>query len=292
MKLESIQQEVTQLYYNHLKGYQGGLNLSRPHVPLISEAYLKNRIIILGQETNSWYRQGNDDLYNYYLKNYTQNDPYYGTEPYRKFIRDSVEKYPGKFWEFARTLYNQGLIRGPIQKDGFLGHCWINLFSVEAIPTGNVNHLDIRKGRPTNNGKLLENVVNLQTDLLFNLVKILKPKIVIALTGPKLDHVLLIRSLNLNYSNDEFKKVAIDSNNIFSEKQLGEIRIENKTHPLFGARIIRTYHPSYFMGRINSVKKFQKGILNNSINGTVSFYYQSLISNWLKENIKDDESLC
>ena len=68
MKLQDIQKQVTDAFYQQFKNYEGGLNLSRPHIPLISEGYLKNRVMVMGQETNTWYRKGEDDLKDYYLK--------------------------------------------------------------------------------------------------------------------------------------------------------------------------------------------------------------------------------
>ena len=280
MSLELIQKEVTELYYNHFKDYQGGMNLSRPHIPLISEAFLQNRIIILGQETNTWYRQGEDDLLNFYLKNHNSHDPYYGTEPYLEFIRDSVERYPGKFWEFAKKLYDKGLIEGPIQKNGHLGHCWLNLFSVEAVSEkGNT------KGRPTNDPLLSKKIIDLQQNLLLNLLKLLKPKLLIALTGRKLNPQLFNQSLGLPW--EEIEWITIDETGIFNDQHVSEVKIINSEHPLFGVKIIQAYHPSFFMGRINGTKKIRNKMDGQAINDSISQYYQNILFKWLKENIKN-----
>lgn len=289
MKLESIQKEVTQLYYNHLKDYQGGLNLSRPHIPLISEAYLKNRIIILGQETNTWYRQGEDDLLNFYKNNHNPNDPFYGSEPYREFIRDSVERYPGKFWEFSKKLYDYGLIKGPIQKNGYLGHCWINLFAVEAIPCKNARGKEKTNGQPTRNIELRNQVINIQGNLFFKLMDLLKPKIIIALTGKGLDVALFRSSLGLSFSSDDnnMKWINPDHNLIFDDGQICEVKITKKDHPLLNTKIIRTYHPNYFLGRFNSNKSLKEKLLTKGIYESVGIYYQNVLFKWLKENMKN-----
>lgn len=145
-QLNEIQKRINQIFFETFRNYKGGLNLSRPLIPLISENYLKNRVIIIGQETNTWYKEGEDDLNNIYLKDYNSSDIFYGTSVYKKFIKEAAPRYGGKFWEFTKALYSKIFFNGQLQEDGYLGHCWINLFSVESVgEKGN------QKGRPTNN---------------------------------------------------------------------------------------------------------------------------------------------
>lgn len=285
-ELERIQAKVTQLYYSHLKKYRNieeNLHLSLPHIPLISEAYLENRIIIMGQETNTWYREGDNDLLNVYLKKYDEKnpDPLYGTEPYRKFISESVEAYPGKFWEFAKNLYSKNLIEGPIQKNGYLGHCWINLFSVEALEGKKDSD-----GRPTKNTDLRDKVLALQDGLLYELLSILKPKILIALIGGNLSSAFMVDSMGLNWKNDQLKWSTIDPNQIMGDHELVEYQVNLTNHPLDGVKILRTYHPSYFMGRINGNKKLKKKMEDEAIDYSISEYYQKLIFEWISKNIE------
>jgi hypothetical protein len=281
MQLENIQRQVSELFYHQFEKYTGGLNLSRPHIPLISEAYLKNRIVIIGQETNTWYRQGDDDLYNFYLQNYDASNPYYGTEPYREFIRDSAGAYPGKFWEFAKKLYDKGLIEGPLQKDGFLGHCWINLFAVEAVP-----EKGSKVGCPTSNSKLAAEIAALQNHLLLDLFQILKPKMIIALTGQSLDPMLFNKSLGLSWEGD-MRWSPVDSAGVLECHELAEVAILVKEHPLFGVKLVRAYHPSYFMGKINSSKKLSARLATVADHVNPSQYYQNTLSKWIDEKIQN-----
>ncbi|MGM0947152.1 MAG: hypothetical protein ACQEW9_18400 [Bacteroidota bacterium] len=278
MKLEEIQKSVSHLFYEYLKEYKGGLNLSLPHIPLISEAYLKNRIIVLGQETNTWYGEGNDDLSEMYLKNYDSENIYYGTEPYKTFIKDSSQKYGGKFWQFNRSLYSEGLIEDPIQKDGYLSHCWLNLFFVEAVgEKGNT------EGRPTSNIKLKSEILSLQQDLLLRLFEVLKPKILIALTGKPLDVALFKESLKLEWHENHTDWSSVDNFGIFTPYELSEVQVKKAGHPLQNTKILRAYHPSYFLGRINSNKKLKKLAEEKELKGSLSQHYQNVVFDWLRD---------
>lgn len=278
-QLNETQQKVTQLFFQTFNGYRGGLNLSKPLIPLISENYLKDRVLILGQETNTWYKEGDDDLLNVYLKNYDPSDIYYGTSVYRTFIKSAAPRYGGKFWEFARNLYTKKYFNGQFQEDGYLGHCWINLFSVESVgEKGN------SKGRPTTNPKLRIEVINLQKELLFKLMEILRPKLIIAFTGRTLDSPLFIQGLGFDWSKSQLEFIPVDTAGIFDLGHLAEVKILLPEHPLFNTKFIRCYHPTYFMGRINTNKKLRKLAEEHKIEGSISKHYSNAVENWIKKN--------
>lgn len=278
MKLEDIQKSVTQLFLNYFNKYEGGLNLSLPHVPLISEAYLKNRIIVLGQETNTWYGVGDDDLIKIYLENQDSDNIYYGSEPYKQFIKDSSQKYGGKFWQFNRSLYSEGIIDGPIQKDGYLSHCWLNLFFVEAV-----NKKGNSDGRPTKNLELRSKILSLQEDLLLKLFELLEPKILIALTGQNLDVALFKDSLKLEWHENHTEWSSVDDTGVFTPHELSQVLVKKAGHPLQNTMILRTYHPTYFLGRINSNKKLKNLAEERGINVSLSQHYQNIVFNWLRK---------
>ena len=54
-EVKKIQKLVHELFRNTLTTKENDFNLSYPLIPRISEAYLNNRIVIVGQETNTWY---------------------------------------------------------------------------------------------------------------------------------------------------------------------------------------------------------------------------------------------
>lgn len=278
-QLKEIQKSISQLFFQTFNNYKGGLNLSKPLVPLISENYLKNRVIVLGQETNTWYKEGDDDLLNIYLKNYDPSDIYYGTSVYKKFIDEAAPSYGGRFWKFAKNMYSKNILNGQFQEDGYLGHCWINLFSVESvIEKGNSN------GRPTNNSKLKSEILNLQKELLFRLMEILKPKLLIALTGWKLDSPLFMHGLGFDWSKNHLEFKSVDPVEVFGVGHLAEVKVVLPDHPLSNSKIIRSYHPSYFMGRINTNKNRRLFADGYKIEGSLSSHYQKVMENWIKNN--------
>src|SRR5690606_1734593 len=107
----TLQQKINQAFQTKFKNYEGGLNLSVPYIPRISKNYLKTRTIVLGQETNTWYPNGEaDGLKSIFLQNLNNIDLICLENRYDEFIKSSVKKYPGKFWEFQRLLYKENIL--------------------------------------------------------------------------------------------------------------------------------------------------------------------------------------
>lgn len=288
-ELEKIQSKVNDVYYKHLAKYEGGLNLSFPHVPLISEAYLKNRIIIIGQETSTWYRKGDDDLKNVYFKNYQSSSDFDPTLYYKEFV-DGLAGANRGFWKFSKKLYVERVISGPIQENGYLNHCWINLFSVEAIPKKGSKGKEKTDGQPTQNEKLRKEVLKLQGSLLYDLMVILKPKILIALTGHKLNGVLFADSLGLSFEDGKNHMIwkDVDPNGILVDRNISEVEIIKENHPLRETKIIQAYHPNYFMGRINTIKKLKKRLEENQMDMSTSDYYQKVLFDWIRNQLQSN----
>jgi hypothetical protein len=280
MKLQDIQKQVIDAFYQQFKNYEGGLNLSRPHIPLISEGYLKNRVIVMGQETNTWYRKGEDDLKDYYLGHYDPSNTNYGSEPYKEFVKNSAEKYSGAFWRFSRKLYLNNVLEGNLQNDGFLSHCWINLFTTEAV--NEKNEID---GRPTKNLILRNEVLSLEKGLHLKLFEILKPEMLILLTGLFLTTDLINSTFQLDFNELEYP--TIDNNEVFGSHELCELKINSPSHPLFSSKIVRAYHPTFFLGgRINKVKKLQLRAEKVGLQIGINQHYNDTLQGWIKLNLK------
>lgn len=277
-ELVRIQEEINALYFDKFRKYEGGLNLSVPLVPRISSSYLKNRIVVVGQETNTWYREGIDDLHEIFLKRGNVQETAVNSR-YDHFIRNTAQKYGGKFWAFQRMLYEEGIVDGEMVKDGVLSHCWINLFSVEACR----NKKD-ENGRPTKNSRLAAEIIKIQEKLLHEMLFILQPKLIVFLTGPSLDFYL--KTTGINDLNCKWMK--LDVSNVLSVDQLAEVEITDTFHPLFNTKIIRCYHPSYFMARINSHKNLAKKLENCGVTN-VAYYTRKVIETL--RNYKSKECL-
>ena len=54
-ELKMIQDEINRCVYETFNGVSGYDGFSIPCIPRISSQYLKNRFVILAQETNTWY---------------------------------------------------------------------------------------------------------------------------------------------------------------------------------------------------------------------------------------------
>jgi len=271
---ETLQKELIDLFISKFKKYKGGLNLSTPLIPKITNRYLENRVLIVGQETNTWYNKTKDDLKEDFLLNLHQIEKICIEERYQDFILNYSVKYGGKFWNFTKLLYQQDVIKGEMISNGELGHCWMNFFSVEACQSKKDE-----MGRPTKNRKLANEIVSIQEELLLEALRILKPKVVILLTGNSLDWLLVNKVFKVD--NYEFK--TVDENDILESSQLAELRILDKDNFLSNIRILRGYHPTYFMGRINTFKRLQSKIHDKGIKSRNSDYYTEVFLKTLKK---------
>jgi len=108
MSAKILQAKIIQLFKNKLNK-KSEMDLSYPFIPRISENYLSNRIVIVGQETNTWYKTYNGvNDYNLFVDSSIEdvyNDAL--VNRYDAFIKDSIEKYGGKSWKFQKKLYQE-----------------------------------------------------------------------------------------------------------------------------------------------------------------------------------------
>lgn len=272
-----MQEQINNLYFEKFKSYSTDLKLSVPLIPRISENYLENRILVLGQETNTWYRKTENDLKEVFLDNKDNISKICLEQRYDDFIIKHVSKYPGKFWEFNKLLYDEKIINRKLIENNTLSHCWLNLFLVEAC-----KNKKSKEGCPTKDRKLANSIMDLQRDLLTEILKIIEPKLIISLTGHSLDGYLV-----KNLIATEFQLKEIDENKVLTKEMFGEFKVTDKNSFLANTKIIRCYHPSYFLGRINTNKGLCEKLKKIEYKGTVSNYYKLQVIKKLKQMITD-----
>ena len=244
MVLSELQATILKLFHDKLNKPSKIKGLSYPLIPRISNEYLQNRVVIVGQETNTWYPKTEDDFHKEFLGSSLKVIERKALiERYDRFVDEAIEEYGGCFWEFNRQLYKRNIISGwIITKERQLNHCWINLFVLEACK----NKRDV-SGRPSRNSILRNEVISLQRDIVFQLLKILSPKLIIFLTGHTLDYFLFRFAINDN------KPKLLKIHDKLDVKEA--CQIISKKHYWKDTIMMRLYHPTYFMGYINGNKK-------------------------------------
>ena len=130
----------------------------------------------------------------------------------------------------------------------------MNLFLVEKI----VNKGD-DKGKTSQNRVLTNEVLSIQKQLLYEIFEIIKPKVIVALIGPDIDGIFTKYALNVQVGNFEIIKVS----NEYEKRILAEVRILDNSNCLNNTKIIRAYHPSYFMWRMK--KKYMPDVYKNAL---------------------------
>lgn len=116
-------------------------------------------------------------------------------------------------------------------------------------------------------------------------MEILKPKLLIAFTGWELDTPLFKHGLGFDWNEHHLEFKTVDPIGIFGVHQLSEVVVTLPKHPLSNTKIIRCYHPTYFMGRINANKKLRMLAEEHKIEGSLSKHYINSVENWIKTNL-------
>lgn len=275
-ELKHLQDDINNLVYDTFRGVSGYDDFSVPCIPRISPQYLKNRFVILAQETDTWYP--NCGRFSEFAQSKIEDvEKKLYEERYDVFSEWASESYPGAFWEFTRNLYNKGILEPPIHTKKWLTHCWMNLFCIEKCVDKRDNH-----GRPSQHKDLAKEVMSIQGNLVFQILALIKPKIILATTAHFNDSFLLKNGLGSDWSQVEFK--TADEEHIYATNHLAEILIKDESNPLYGVKILRSYHPNFFSKRINRKNIFidiEKQLSDKKM--TKSGYYQKILFETLKK---------
>lgn len=178
------------------------------------------KVIIFGQETNSWYETYNGDLDK-------------TISFYRDFFNkgEALNNYSGAFWNGINRFLDLLKNKYPNKKIGLL---WNNIIKIGCE--------ERNKNMPP------EYIYKIEKEN-FNLIKkeieILKPNIILFLTGPNYDFAIENAFGKFN------TKLEIKG---FTERQLLKIDIG------FGENIFRTYHPNYLWR--NNINIYLNTIIN------------------------------
>ncbi|SHL22358.1 hypothetical protein, partial [Fibrobacter sp. UWEL] len=199
-ELDELQQEINHLAYStftrtcSLLGKDLLEKFSIPLIPRITQEYFNHRLVILGQETSTWYGRA-------WYDSCGNNNPLYKHFNLYEFINaqedevrnicqicryDDFTLYGGAqnrkgFWEFNRKICRE-VLEDPIEANKPLPFCWLDLFCVETV------EYDGKK--PSQDKNLANTVVSMQENLLYEILKLIRPKIILAETHHKNDMFL------------------------------------------------------------------------------------------------------
>ena len=238
--LKAIQNEIERLAYERFRNIDCSEYFTYPLVPRISEEYLKNRVVVMGQETNTWYGHiDNPEKRENFLEG--------SLAEYDRFVREKAASYRGKFWQFSRSLYKREILDGSIRNGNWLSHCWMNLFCIEK----SAYRGDKKKNLPSQNRDLANRVIEIQQDFVFQVLCLIRPKVVLALIGNDNDDLFKKYALGT----EDVRSISVDSSNVFGERELAEFKVCERNNPLYETLILRTYHPTFFMWKMGGREK-------------------------------------
>jgi hypothetical protein len=253
MTIDVMQRQINRLAYNTFKNAQGFSNFSVPHIPRISPQYLKNRFVLMGEETRTWYPDKGlfDSFINCNPANDEQLEKILQIDRYDAFCMKNAATYKWPFWEFTRKLYEEKIIKEPLLQNKYLGHCWMNFYTIE-----NCYYLS-KKGCPSQDLTLGFDVIDkAQKCLVFEILKIIKPKCILATIHSRNDDYFNQFALGVS-DYDLLEQISVDSDDIITKEMMKEIKIIDPNHPLYGTKIIKTFHPKHFRGTINDERRYK-----------------------------------
>jgi hypothetical protein len=228
-QLITLYKEKLELIDEHLKNYNSRVSTDKkatnPFFITTPGNYdvFSNRIMIFGQETNSWCNEcGNNSEYSKSLDK--------SIEIYIDFfLKGGINSYRGPFWnEFKRIKNESWLSKNAV----FL---WNNVNKIGRVGKGNIQELnDIQF-------KLFQ--------IIRDEIKFLKPNIMVFLTGPEYDNFI-----KKNIGEFDQKKIQDDIWEIsFKDKALNDIRSFKTYHP--NALYFQSKNGIVIPKLINEIKK-------------------------------------
>lgn len=258
-EIDKLQHDINNLAYWTFKNgckdcsEQYLKKFSIPLIPRITQEYLAYRLVILGQETSTWYPRS-------WHENEDKNHPLH--ESYKAFnLRDfinakesdaeqicqvcrydrHVQYVYGKgkrtqgLWGFSKKVCKENL-GFCIKPNASIPFCLLDLFCTETVAFNG------EKGKPSQNEKLADEVIKMQSNLLYRILTLIKPKAILATTNYKNDDILKQYALG----DPNAKIVPIDNSGAFSPEEIASIDIAQGE--LIDTKVIRTYHPNFFYG--------------------------------------------
>jgi len=274
IELEELQQEINHLVYTTIKSNYMAMSdtlgieqYSTPFIPRISPQYLENRFVILGQETDTWYPGPWTECG--HLEDFVDAEEDDVERICLDLRYDDFAEYAsgeggrgGHFWGFTREIYRRNLIESDIHEGMYLSHCWMNLFMMEKV-----NELG-KAGRTSQNWGMAQEVMDLQGYLVYEIFKLIQPKVILAMTSHKCDFFLSKYALG----NDSLSFEPLGD---FSYEDLATSEVYDPSFSYCPVHVIRTYHPNYFCQYLPKAK--DKNAYKESI---FEFLEQHLSPSW------------
>ena len=205
------------------------LNFSRPFLLDVNDEYINSekKVMIIGQETYTWY-----GLYKDFLN---EDDGIKRTQDiYRNFMLDNKSNYNSPFWNFFNKLEENS-------NASFICNNVYKLETIEYLEHPNklgkkVGFSVLSKNKVYKH--LIEKVKVFQKDILIKEIEILKPDVVIFLTGHPYDSLFMDKQFN----NIETFYQDINEATLLKIDQWKFGRFKNEYLPY---NTYRTYHPNY-----------------------------------------------
>lgn len=205
---------------------------SSPHLISLNKKNINTDIMIIGQETNSWY--GNyDDFNNRGIQEQMKI--------YDNFMENIYTEKNNIFFRYVKDVIN----------DENCVPVWTNLFKFDLEDARNKD-----KNISKSSKEEYENIINFHNEILAKEIEIVQPKIIIFFTGQTYDKLffdpLVIKDKNYR---DLYNKISVFDN--IDEWKCAVMDLKKYSgFTNFKGKAIRTYHPSYLN------KNFGTSIIN------------------------------
>lgn len=234
--MKNLNSKLTELYTENWSNFAGKLEeikeseLSvKPTNPLLiivknEDKYLNAdiRVMILGQETNDW------------GGNFTNNIEYIQSIYEGFFSSRYCFKYGGQFWNGISRFLRMLELQNPGKSIDFI---WNNVVKVG---------ISGKKGKPP---EYIYQVERENFKVLNQEMQILQPNLVLFLSGPYYDNILI----------EQFKNIEFQKIENYHQRQIAKVKLLNCDSAF------RTYHPNYLWR--NGINDYYEAILiGNKIN--------------------------
>ena len=235
--MKQKQKELQKYYQIKFENFELSDSYSSPHLISLENEKINTDIMVVGQETNSWYGNFHD---------FNNRGIDKQMKIYDNFMRENYHSMSNIFFRYVRDIIG----------DDDTIPVWTNLFKFDLGDDREKRNISTLNKKSDEFSK----IIDFHSDILAREIEIIQPKIIIFFTGHPYDKIFFDKIVKKDDDYQKlYKEIGILKDKDIDRWKCGILDLSSfEDFSSFDGRAIRTYHPGYLN---RNLKKFGDDIL-------------------------------